>query len=79
MYPKIEHKVLDINQLRSSQLTYLASGIALPSLQDNVYAYILGNGAKKIPGNNQTFAPTTINKKYTETNSGDIFGGSVWI
>jgi len=41
--------------------------------------FILGNGAKKIPGINQIFAPTTINKEYTQDWSRDAFGSSVWI
>ena len=79
IHPKIEHIVLHPEELRSHRLTYLASGIALPSTQQNVYAFILGNGAKKIPGINQIFAPTTINKEYTQDWSRDTFGSSVWI
>ena len=79
IHPKIEHIVLHPEELRSHRLTYLASGIALTSTQQNVYAFILGNGAKKIPGINQIFAPTTINKEYTQDWSRDAFGSSVWI
>ena len=63
--PVVEHEVIDPEYLRSDTLTYLASGIALPSLQRDVYAFILGDGRKKIPGKNHIFAPTTINKTYT--------------
>jgi len=60
--PVVEHEVIDPEYLRSDTLTYLTSGIALPSLQRDVYAFILGDRRKKIPGNNHIFAPTTINK-----------------
>ena len=77
IHPEVEHLVIDPISLRSSTLTYLASGIALPSLQQNVYAYIMGNGEKKIPGENHTFSPTTINKRYTPPNTEQTTSTSV--
>ena len=77
IHPTVEHLVIDPINLRSSTLTYLASGIALPSLQPNMYAYIMGNGGKKIQGQNHTFAPTTINKRYTTPGNEETRSSSV--
>ena len=77
IHPKIEHSVIDIDNLQSQTLTHIASGIALPSLQQNTYAFVLGNGEKKVPGDNHTFSPTTINKRYTPTNNQLISNRSV--
>ena len=63
--PKNEHIVVDAEDLSTMALTYETSGIALPSLQPHVFAYILGNGEKKVPGNRVIFSPTIINKRYT--------------
>ena len=63
--PKIEHTIIDHEHLRSLTMVYISSRLALPSLRENVYAFILGNGEKKVPGKNQAFSPTTINKTYT--------------
>ena len=49
-FPKHEHIVIDAENLSTLALTYETSGIALPSLQPHVFAYILGNGEKKFPG-----------------------------
>ena len=65
--PKIEHPIIDREHLRSLTMEYISSGLALPSLRENVYAFILGNGEKKVPGNQLLFSPTTINKTYTST------------
>ena len=77
IHPTVEHLVIDPINLRSSTLTYLASGIALPSLQPNVYAYIMGDGEKKIQGQNHIFAPTTINKRYTTLGNEETRSSSV--
>ena len=70
IHPNMEYRVLDPVLLRSKTLTYVASGVALPSLKYNAYAFLLGNGQKKVPGNSHIFSPTTINKTYAmETNS----------
>ena len=42
--PKIEHPIIDREHLRSLTMEYISSGLALPSLRENVYAFILGNG-----------------------------------
>ena len=57
--------MVDAEDLSTMALTYETSGIALPSLQPHVFAYILGNGEKKVPGNRVIFSPTIINKRYT--------------
>ena len=43
-----EHLILDKEKLDSIQLSYVATGIALPSLQEGVFAFILGDGQKKL-------------------------------
>jgi hypothetical protein len=64
LYPTIQHTVIDSQFLRSNTLIYVASGVALPSLKENVYAFVLGNGEKKIPGEHHVFSPTIINKTH---------------
>ena len=66
-FPKHKHIVIDAENLSTLALTYETSGIALPSLQPHVFAYILGNGEKKFPGETILFSPSTINKRYTAT------------
>ena len=63
--PKIEHSIIDNDNLRSQTMIYISSEVVLPSLRENVYAFILGNGEKKVSGKNQGFSSTTINKTYT--------------
>ena len=46
LHPTIQHTVIDSQFLRSNRLIYVASGVALPSLKENVYAFVLGNGEK---------------------------------
>ena len=65
MKPITEHTIIEEQSLSSNTLSYVASGVALPSLKNNVYAFVLGNGGKKIPGDHVIFSPTTINKTYT--------------
>ena len=63
--PVEEHLILDKEKLDSIQLSFVASGIALPSLQEGVFAFILGDGRKKVPGENHIFSPSIVNKNYT--------------
>ena len=65
LHPRVEHVVLDPQRLCTVSLTYDSSGLALPSLQGGVFAFILGNGYKKIPGERNTFSPTIANRRYT--------------
>jgi len=69
MMPILEHTIIDDQSFSSHTLIYVASGVALPSLQHNVYAFALGNGGKKIPGSAIIFSPTTINKTYSSNSS----------
>ena len=63
--PVEEHLILDKEKLDSIQLSYVATGIALPFLQEGVFAFILSDGRKKVPGENHIFSPSTVNKNYT--------------
>ena len=65
MMPILEHTIIDDQSFSSHTLIYVASGVALPSLQHNVYAFVLGDGGKKIAGHAVIFSPTTINKTYS--------------
>ena len=47
MMPILEHTIIDDQSFSSHTLIYVASGVALPSLQHNVYAFVLGDGGKK--------------------------------
>ena len=47
MMPILEHTIIDEQFFSSHTLIYVASGVALPSLQHNVYAFVLGDGGKK--------------------------------
>ena len=69
MKPITEHTIVEEQSLSSNTLIYVASGVALPSLKTNVYAFVLGNGGKKIPGEHVIFSQTTINKTYTNNMS----------
>ena len=46
MMPILEHTIIDDQSFSSHTLIYVASGVALPSLQHNVYAFVLGDGGK---------------------------------
>ena len=63
--PKVEHSITNHEHLSSLTMIHISSGVTLPSSRRNIYAFILGNREKKIPGKNQLFSPTTINKTYT--------------
>ena len=69
LHPTIQHTVIDTQFLRSNRLIYEASGVALPSLNENVYAFVLGNGEKKIPGEHNVFSPTIIKRSHRTSNS----------
>ena len=60
LHPSIQHTVIDTQFLRSNRLIYEASGVALPSLNENVYAFVLGNGEKKIPGEQTYFLQLSL-------------------
>ena len=63
MFPKKESIAVDVENLSSLALTYVTSGVALPSSQAGKFAFILGNGEKKVSGNYIRFYPTTINRR----------------
>ena len=63
--PKKEHIILDDQYLNSIALTFVAAGVALPSFQPGLFAFILGCGQKKVSGQKHLFSPTIFNKRHT--------------
>ena len=56
-HPKKEHRIIDHQCLNTIALTFLATGVALPSVKTQTYAFILSTGEKKVPGEKNSFSP----------------------